>query len=114
MGFGVGVFFKREHVRGEGPSKIYVRGGQEGREQVPKCSLNWSHVVLTATTLARLKIGRLIEIAQSACRRGEGARRSCAPPPRFALLPMAGPSYCPARTLLSVRAGSGAASSQCS
>jgi len=30
--FGVGAIFKREHVRSEGPSKIYVRDGQEGRK----------------------------------------------------------------------------------
>jgi hypothetical protein len=30
--FGVGAYFKREHVHAEGPSKIYVRDGQEGRK----------------------------------------------------------------------------------
>jgi len=30
--FGVGAFYKREHVRAKGPSKIYVRRGQEGRK----------------------------------------------------------------------------------
>src|SRR6516162_50925 len=30
--FGVGAYFKKEHVRAEGPSKIYVRDGQEGRK----------------------------------------------------------------------------------
>ena len=30
--FGVGAFFAKEHVRTEGPSKIYVRDGQEGRK----------------------------------------------------------------------------------
>src|SRR5215831_12325514 len=30
--FGVGAFFKKEHVRAEGPSNIYVRDGQEGRK----------------------------------------------------------------------------------
>ena len=30
--FGVGAYFKREHVHAEGPSKIYVRAGQEGRK----------------------------------------------------------------------------------
>jgi len=29
--FLVGAFFAKEHVRAEGPSKIYVRDGQEGR-----------------------------------------------------------------------------------
>ena len=28
--FGVGAYFKKEHVRAVGPSKIYVRYGQEG------------------------------------------------------------------------------------
>ena len=30
--FGVVAFFKKEHVRAEGPSNIYVRDGQEGRK----------------------------------------------------------------------------------
>jgi hypothetical protein len=30
--FGVVAFFKKESVRAEGPSKIYVRDGQEGRK----------------------------------------------------------------------------------
>jgi len=30
--FGVGAYFKREHIRTQGPSKIYVRDGQEGRK----------------------------------------------------------------------------------
>ena len=30
--FGVAAFFKKEHVRAEGPSNIYVRDGQEGRK----------------------------------------------------------------------------------
>ena len=30
--FGVGAYFKKNHVRAEGPSKIYVRDGQEGRK----------------------------------------------------------------------------------
>jgi hypothetical protein len=30
--FGVGAYFDREYVRTEGPSKIYVRDGQEGRK----------------------------------------------------------------------------------
>jgi hypothetical protein len=30
--FGVGAFFKKEHVRAKGPAKIYVRDGQEGRK----------------------------------------------------------------------------------
>jgi hypothetical protein len=30
--FGVGAYFKREHVHAEGHSKIYVRDGQEGRK----------------------------------------------------------------------------------
>src|SRR5215469_12391782 len=30
--FGVGAYFKKEHVHAEGPSKIYVRDGQEGRK----------------------------------------------------------------------------------
>jgi hypothetical protein len=30
--FSVGAFFKKEHVRAKGPSKIYVRDGQEGRK----------------------------------------------------------------------------------
>jgi hypothetical protein len=30
--FGVGAYFKMEHVRAKGPSKIYVRDGQEGRK----------------------------------------------------------------------------------
>jgi len=30
--FGVVAFFKREHVRADGPSKIYVRDGQEARK----------------------------------------------------------------------------------
>jgi hypothetical protein len=30
--FGVGAYFKREHVHAEGPSKIYIRDGQEGRK----------------------------------------------------------------------------------
>jgi hypothetical protein len=30
--FGVGAYYKKEHVRAEGPSKIYVRDGQEGRK----------------------------------------------------------------------------------
>jgi hypothetical protein len=30
--FGVGAIFKRENVRAEGPSKMYVRDGQEGRK----------------------------------------------------------------------------------
>jgi hypothetical protein len=30
--FGVVALFKREHVRADGPSKIYVRDGQEGRK----------------------------------------------------------------------------------
>lgn len=30
--FGVTAFFKKEHVRPEGPSNIYVRNGQEGRK----------------------------------------------------------------------------------
>ena len=30
--FGVSAFFKKEHVRAEGPSNIYVRDGQEGRK----------------------------------------------------------------------------------
>jgi hypothetical protein len=30
--FGVGAYFKREHVHAEGPSKIYVRDGKEGRK----------------------------------------------------------------------------------
>ena len=30
--FGVGAFYKKEHVRAEGPSNIYVRDGQEGRK----------------------------------------------------------------------------------
>ena len=30
--FGVGAYFKKEDVRAEGPSKIYVRDGQEGRK----------------------------------------------------------------------------------
>ena len=30
--FGVGAYFKKEHVRAERPSKIYVRDGQEGRK----------------------------------------------------------------------------------
>ena len=29
--FGVGAYFKKEHVRAAGPSKIYVRDGQQGR-----------------------------------------------------------------------------------
>ena len=30
--FGVGAYYKREHVRAEGQFKIYVRDGQEGRK----------------------------------------------------------------------------------
>src|SRR5215471_7912222 len=30
--FSVGAFFKKEHVRAEGPSNVYVRDGQEGRK----------------------------------------------------------------------------------
>ena len=30
--FSVSAFFKKEHVRAEGPSNIYVRDGQEGRK----------------------------------------------------------------------------------
>jgi len=30
--FGVVAFFKKEHFRAEGPSKLYVRDGQEGRK----------------------------------------------------------------------------------
>ena len=30
--FGVGAYFKKEHVRAEGPTKIYIRDGQEGRK----------------------------------------------------------------------------------
>jgi hypothetical protein len=30
--FGVGAYFKKERVRSEGPDKIYVRDGQEGRK----------------------------------------------------------------------------------
>ena len=30
--FSVGAFYKKEHVRAEGPSNIYVRDGQEGRK----------------------------------------------------------------------------------
>ena len=30
--FGVAAFYKKEHVRAEGPSNIYVRDGQEGRK----------------------------------------------------------------------------------
>jgi hypothetical protein len=30
--FSVSALFKRENVRAEGPSKIYVRDGQEGRK----------------------------------------------------------------------------------
>jgi hypothetical protein len=30
--FQVGAYFLKEHVRTEGPSKVYVREGQEGRE----------------------------------------------------------------------------------
>jgi hypothetical protein len=30
--FGVGAYFKKEHVRSEGPDKIYVRDGPEGRK----------------------------------------------------------------------------------
>jgi hypothetical protein len=30
--FGVGAIFKRENVRAEGPSKMYVRDGQGGRK----------------------------------------------------------------------------------
>src|SRR5215831_14128495 len=30
--FGVGAYFKREHVRVEGPSTLHVRDGQEGRK----------------------------------------------------------------------------------
>jgi hypothetical protein len=30
--FGVGAYFYKEHVRAAGPSKIYVRDGQEGRK----------------------------------------------------------------------------------
>ncbi len=30
--FGVGAYFKKEHVRAEGPYKTYVRDGQEGRK----------------------------------------------------------------------------------
>ena len=30
--FLVGVFLAKEHVRTQGPSKIYVRDGQEGRK----------------------------------------------------------------------------------
>src|SRR5215472_2437884 len=30
--FGVVAFYKKEHVRAEGPSNIYVRDGQEGRK----------------------------------------------------------------------------------
>jgi hypothetical protein len=30
--FGVGAYFRKEHVRAEGASKIYVRDGQEGRK----------------------------------------------------------------------------------
>jgi hypothetical protein len=29
---GVGAYFKKEHVSSEGPDKIYVRDGQEGRK----------------------------------------------------------------------------------
>jgi hypothetical protein len=30
--FSVGAFYKKEHVRTEGPSNIYVRDGQQGRK----------------------------------------------------------------------------------
>ena len=30
--FGVAAFYKKEHVRAEGPSRIYIRDGQEGRK----------------------------------------------------------------------------------
>jgi hypothetical protein len=30
--FGVGAYFKKEHVHAEGPHKTYVRDGQEGRK----------------------------------------------------------------------------------
>jgi hypothetical protein len=30
--FGVGAYFKKDHVRSEGPYKTYIRDGQDGRK----------------------------------------------------------------------------------
>jgi hypothetical protein len=42
--FGVGAYFPRANVRTEGPSKVYVRDGQEGRKLrmhfCPTCGTN--------------------------------------------------------------------------
>jgi len=42
--FGVGAYFEKEKVRIEGPSKVYVRDGQEGRKLrmhfCPTCGTN--------------------------------------------------------------------------
>jgi hypothetical protein len=53
--FGVSTYFLKEHVRTEGPSKVYVRGSDSGRKNgVTTSWTSWGHLTICSKSYAKV------------------------------------------------------------